>query len=290
MNKQTAVSSKWIKTRVMEGSAFLAAHIPTTRLLNRRTLSELLNRYGMVYVKPVKGSLGVGVMRIDQSTGSWVIQSGMNRTSFSTFEKAYQGLRKRINGKAYLVQRGIHMLRYKMKPLDFRVMVQKGNRVGWEVTGIAARVAHPGKAVTNGSQGGSIYAAKMLLRRTSGNAQAAKLSRLFKRLGLSTAKRLGATYPGMRELGLDIAVDGEHRAWILEVNTKPDPCPFTKLDDPAMLRKIVRYAKGYGRSYNLRCGKAKSGGIITHEISLFSRNHRASVTYYRSYLDIRRKT
>ncbi|WP_373232942.1 YheC/YheD family protein [Cohnella sp.] len=259
MNKQRAVSSKWTKTRVLARSNSLAPHIPTTRRLNRRTLSLLLKKHGMVYVKPVSGSCGIGVMRLDQQKGKWIVRDGRKRTKFGTFHAQFQWLRKRIRRKSYIVQRGIHVLRYKGRPIDFRVMIQKGRKAKWKVTGTAARVAHPRKAVTNGSQGGSIYSTRVLLRRTTGNKQARRLLSKFNRMARLTARRFSQAYPRMNELGLDIAVDRRNRAWILEVNTRPDPCPFTKLADSSMLRRIVRYAKGYGRNYSLKCIKAKRG-------------------------------
>ncbi|WP_239618156.1 YheC/YheD family protein [Cohnella mopanensis] len=259
MNKQTAVSSKWIKTKMLEGSSSLAAHIPTTLRLTQNTLNRMLTRYGMVYVKPVSGSLGIGVMRVERSKGKWKVQSGLKISSFSTFQKMFRWLRSQIRGTPYLVQRGIHVLRHRGRPLDFRVMIQKARLQGWLVTGTAARVAHPRKAVTNGSQGGSIFGAKSLLRRIAGRKQAAKALKTFNRLAYSTARRFTLAYPRMRELGLDIAVDTKDRAWILEVNTKPDPCPFTKLNDSSMIRNIVKIARGYGRTYCLECNKAKRG-------------------------------
>ncbi|QJD86152.1 YheC/YheD family protein [Cohnella herbarum] len=259
MSNETAVSSKWIKTKVLAGDPALAAHIPATRRLTQGTLMASLNRYRMVYVKPVSGSLGIGVMRIDRTGAGWTVQAGMSRRSFATFGAMYRWLFPRMGRKEYLVQRGIHVLRHNGRPIDFRVMIQKGRKVGWKVTGTAARVAHPGKAVTNGSQGGSIHGARSLLRRTVGPKTTLRLLKKFNRLAYSTARRFTLAYPGMRELGLDIAVDRKHRAWILEVNTRPDPCPFTKLDDPSMIRNIVRFARGYGRTYRLTCNKAKRG-------------------------------
>jgi glutathione synthase/RimK-type ligase-like ATP-grasp enzyme len=220
----------------------------------------MLDSRGMVYVKPVTGSLGIGVMKIEKLQGSWLVQDGRTRRAYSSYTSLYKWLRKRINGKPYMVQRGIRMLKDQGRPIDFRVMIQKGRKNGWKVTGVAARVAHPRLAVTNGSQGGSIHGARSILKRTAGSDNASRLLKKFNYLAHLTARELGNVYPRMQELGLDIAVDNKHRSWILEVNTKPDPCPFTKLDDTSMLREIVRYARGYGKTYELKCMKARRGG------------------------------
>ncbi|WP_256760619.1 YheC/YheD family protein [Cohnella sp. WQ 127256] len=261
MNKQTGVSSKWVKTRIIARSAFLSSHIPTTLRLTPHSLIKLLHQHGMVYVKPESGSRGVGVMRLDGAKGKWSVRDGMKQHTFTTFGVMFKWLRSRINGKSYLVQKGIHVLRHAGKPVDFRVMIQKGRKVGWKVTGTVARVAHPLKAVTNGSQGGSIYASKALLQRIAGQKRATRILKKFNRLAYSTAHCFGQSYPRINELGLDIAVDRKHQCWILEVNTRPDPCPFTKLADSSMLRTIVKYGRGYGRSYNLTCNKARKGRI-----------------------------
>jgi len=259
MNKPTAISSKWVKTKVLERSSWLADHIPETRKLTSESLERLLGRYRMVYVKPDSGSCGIGVMRIDRVKGKWIVRAGTERHSFDTYQAMRKWLSKRIKGNAYLVQKGIHVLRYLNRPFDFRVMIQKGQNAGWKVTGTAARVAHPRKAVTNGSQGGSIYSTESLLTRTAGGKRTTRLLKEFHQLAQKTAHQFASVYPRMNELGLDIAVDRQHRAWILEVNTRPDPCPFTKLRDSSMLNNILRYARGYGRTYNLRCGKARRG-------------------------------
>lgn len=260
MSNRTAVTSKWIKTKVLMRSASARKHIPTTQRLTKESLRKLLHRYRMVYVKPVSGSLGVGVMRIDRMRGKWVVHEGSKRIPFTHFHALYRWLHRRKKGKAYLVQRGIHVLRLGGRPIDFRVMIQKGRKLGWKVTGTAARVAHPRKAVTNGSQGGSIYAARALLRRLAGRQRESRISATFGRLAHSTANRFGKVYPRMKELGLDVAVDRKYRTWILEVNTRPDPCPFAMLRDGTMLRRIVRFARGYGRHYRLHCTKARRGG------------------------------
>ncbi|CAK4824486.1 unnamed protein product [Aphanomyces euteiches] len=142
------------------------------------------------------------------------------------------------------------MLRFQGRPFDFRVMIQKNPNGKWETTGIAGRVAHPSKAVTNGSQGGTIYPAGSLIKPA--------LIQTLGHIAHLTAVQFSLKYPLMNELGIDIAVDRHRKPWILEVNTRPDPCPFTKLADKRSINKIVAYGKAYGRRYCLRCIKAKS--------------------------------
>lgn len=259
MNRSTRVTSKWIKTKVLARSDYLNEHIPTTLRMTEKSLRSLLDSYGMTYVKPESGSCGVGVMRVERKSGKWTVQTGVRRLAFDTYREMYRWLSKRARGVSYLVQRGVRVLRSSGRPIDFRVMIQKGKRAGWKVTGMAGRMAHPLKAVTNGSQGGTIYEASALLRKLTDKGTRARLLREFDNLAHSTARRMARSYPGMRELGLDIAVDRKHRPWILEVNTRPDPCPFAKLADSSMLKEMVRYARGYGRIYDLSCTKARRG-------------------------------
>lgn len=251
------ISSKLLKTGVLLRHRGLARFIPLTRLFSRQVLYDMLERYGMVYVKPDTGSLGIGVMKVEKQGRAYRYQSGTRIFAFASFPALFESLRQRIGRRKYLVQKGIHVLRHGGRPYDFRVMIQKNPARRWEPTGIAGRVAHPRKAVTNGSQGGTIFPAGTLLLPHAGRTRSLALLGLMNRMARVTAAQLGRAYPAMNELGLDIAVDGRLHPWILEVNTHPDPCPFTKLPYQRMIRKIVAYAKSYGRRYNLTCNKAK---------------------------------
>ncbi|WP_199615152.1 YheC/YheD family protein [Paenibacillus alkalitolerans] len=256
-SRRKVISSKLRKTKILSRSAALIRYVPQTDVLTSGRLSQMLHRYGMVYIKPVTGSLGIGVMRIDNIGGSYRYQSGLRTYTFDTFRQMYASIRRRIDAKRYLVQRGIDMLRHKERPFDFRVMVQRNPSGSWECTGTAARLAHPNKVVTNGSQGGTIYPAGALLEEAAGKQIAGLLTEEMKKIAVFAAYQFSRFYPAMNELGLDIAVDGCLRPWILEVNTRPDPCPFTKLPDPAVIGKIKKYARAYGRVYNLACMKAR---------------------------------
>lgn len=73
----------------------------------------------------------------------------------------------------------------------------------------------------------------------------------LKRLGLEVAAHFEQSFPRMKEIGIDVAIDRSMKLWILEVNTKPDPRLFNRLDNKQTIRRIVRYAKAYGRTMDL---------------------------------------
>ncbi|WP_123043093.1 YheC/YheD family protein [Cohnella candidum] len=245
--------NKWSRHGVMSSSTELSAYMPETRKMSQGNLTSMLNKYGMVYVKPVNGSMGVGVMRVEKRGKGIRCQAGTVRRSFPDVASGYEAIRDFAGGKAYMVQMGIRLKKYRGRPFDLRIMVQRKPGGPWKVTGIAGRLAHPRKIVTNGSQGGTIYPASVLLPGSE-----ALINRM-KGISLRTVRRLHAVYPGLKQIGLDMAVDTQGRPWIIEANTKPDPCPFTKLPSHAALREIVSHGKAWGIHYKLKCLKSHRG-------------------------------
>jgi hypothetical protein len=266
------ISSKLVKARALSGSKELRSHLPVARKMNRDTLRGMLQKHGMVYIKPCCGSLGRGVIRIERLAGTsggdkkaerwrYQYQAGTRVRTFAGYDAAWSAIMKEIQGESYLVQKGIRLLAYEGRPFDIRVMVQRNLKRQWEASGIAGRVAHPRKVVTNGSQGGTIYPVEILLRAYASNEKGKALIAAMKELGVKAARQLAAVFPGIQEIGVDIALDRRLKPWILEVNTNPDPCPFTKLGDGRMLRRIIRYGKAHGRTYSLKCTKSKRGVV-----------------------------
>lgn len=241
------VKSKLAKTEVLNRNENLRDFIPLTRKLTEANLHDMLARYSMLYAKPDLGTFGQGVIRIESSDNGYRFQLGTSVHRYNTLNGLYQGILQHKKKGVYVVQRGIHLLKHKGRRFDIRVMVQQTPKGEWESTGIIGRLAHPSRIVTNYHSGGTPMSfATLTGRHMSAERRRSYIDRL-RRLGISVARQLQTQYPRIKELGLDVAIDTEFKPWLLEVNTRPDPYIFRKLENKSVFRKIYRYAVAYGR-------------------------------------------
>lgn len=244
------IKSKWAKTKVMLKSNYLRPYMPETRLFNYSNLKSMMEQYGMVYFKPINGTFGNGVTRIERThvpSIGYRYQLDTTILFFSSFNELYRKLARQKKKRSYIVQKGIQLLKHRNRRFDVRVMVQKNPQNQWEATGIIGRLAHPKKIVTNYHSGGTPMSLELLMSNHTNTSELAAFKNKLRKLSLNIAHNLQTAYPNIKEIGVDIAIDVRLHPWILEVNTLPDPFIFRKLDDQGVFHKIYRYAVAYGR-------------------------------------------
>lgn len=236
--------SKWIKTKVLLGNKAVSPFIPDTRQFGESALKSMLEKYSMVYVKPDVGTHGIGVIRAERlNHGKYIYQVDTRTKTFGDFGSFYGSIRKIAAKKRYLIQKGIHLMKYDKRRFDVRVMVQLSPKGKWETTGLIGRIAHPEKVVTNYHNGGKLMDTQRLLSASLKPDAIRKVTGQLENLGVTCARQLHKKYPGFRQIGLDVGFDASWKPWIIEVNTNPDPYIFSKLADKAAYRKVMRYRK-----------------------------------------------
>jgi glutathione synthase/RimK-type ligase-like ATP-grasp enzyme len=197
----------------------------------------------MVYVKPNIGSFGNGVIRVEWRQNAdkpYQYQLGLQQRRFGTAEELSRSLLDATGHRKYLIQQGIQLLTYRKHRFDIRVMVQRTLHDTWETTGVIGRVADPRKIVTNVHNGGTLKPVETLMSAYLSADRLQQFIRELRSLGVKVGRALQRRYPGLKELGIDVAVDHNNRPWILEVNTAPDPYIFRKLKDKSVYRKVYR--------------------------------------------------
>ncbi|MGC5324390.1 YheC/YheD family protein [Brevibacillus sp. SYSU BS000544] len=247
MGRIQRVFNKWSKAKLVMKHGELNNYHPKTKYLSEGSLHQMLKDYNMVYIKPVYGMHGKGVMRLDRKNSGYRLRSGSSKRKFSSYSSLYQKVRNTIKKKPYMVQKGIRLMKYQNCSFDVRVMIQKNNQKHWEYSGMLCRVANPKGIVTNLVRGGRVMPVDRLLQLYLSTKKSDELKAKMKKIGLKTAYHFQKRYPGIKELGLDIAIDREGKPWILEVNTMPDLYLFSRLSDKKMFRRIIKNAKDYGR-------------------------------------------
>ncbi|MCM3633747.1 MULTISPECIES: YheC/YheD family protein [Paenibacillus] len=240
-------SNKLIKTSILLGNEFIRAHIPSTSYMTRASLMRMVNKYGMVYVKPRNGSMGRGVIRIKKQGLRYSCHTGAKVKSYKSFDELYSAILKKTKGESYIVQKGIHSLRYHGKIYDFRVVVQRSPNGRFEVTGIAGRISKRGRVVSNGAGGGSVGSVDSLLTPYQRNVALPRM----KTLSLAVMHEVRKHWPSLNEIGLDIALDYNLKPWIIEYNTNPDHLMFVVLRDRQAVARIIHYGARYGKRYRL---------------------------------------
>lgn len=246
--RSSNMRSKWVKTKWLLKQPSLRKHVPHTKLFTKKNLSSMLTRYATVFFKPSNGSGGSNVIRIKRKRFGYQSQLHTVKTRYATKEKLYRKLKAHAKRRSYVLQKGVQLARTNGNPFDIRVMVQKTNAGRWISTGVFSKIGKPGKVATNYNQGGRVDFFTPTMKGAGYKpSEIHRKERQLKRLGVAVGNNFTRHIKGFRELGLDVALDNRGRMWILEVNTSPQFYPLKGLKDKTLYRRILSFAKQYGR-------------------------------------------
>jgi hypothetical protein len=245
------------KTEVFEAlnkDELLHGYLPESYLFkNYQMLKSMSSEHDTLFLKPITGSLGKGIIRIRKEPGGVYIchltnLSGARKQVFASLPAVFASLTGKLKTKHYQLQRGLDLITYDHRPIDFRALVQKGAKGEWTITSIVARIASTEHFVSNLARGGSLGTVKDTLSKTSlSPQQRVSVYGKLRRAALQIAKGIETYIPHhFGELGIDLAVDTHGKVWLLEVNSKPSKDENTPLSERKIrpsVKQVVQYAR-----------------------------------------------
>jgi hypothetical protein len=248
---------KWTLFEWLGKAQATRRYIPATRkLTSPRRLESFLSRYSVVYLKPVQGKAGKGIMRAEfhnenaSSAYRLSVQSGKKSqvSHHGDLSALWTSLKQYIDSEDYIIQQGVPLALYRKRPFDLRVLVQKNRSGTWSLTGVGARVAGKKSITTHVPRGGSIDEPDKLLASSFGKVQGVRIMKHVRHAVLTLAKRIEkASGHPLGEMSMDLGIDHSGQIWFFEANSRP-----MKFDEPEIRQKslenIIRYSRYLAKS------------------------------------------
>lgn len=243
--------------KVLEKNEKLINLIPQTVKCNScKDIERVMESYRSVYLKPDSLSKGKGVYKITKKSDNHY------KVEYRTAERNHVVTLNDIeeidilleqyseNGGGYIIQKEINKALFRGNTFDLRVLFQKDYSGTWKLSGIAARVAAEGSIITSPRSGGVVEDFSIILKEVFGQEPFSK-GGIYERLvyfGREICSSIEKAFGDCVELGLDMAIDINHKIWIIEVNGKPLKVSLKRLNNPEIMARYLRRPIEYAAS------------------------------------------
>jgi len=232
----------------------LQAYLPESySFKNFAMLKAMCKKHGIVFLKPITGSLGKGIIKIvRQPEGGYMCYftslNGGRKQSYPTLTSFFQAHSGKMKQRRYQIQQGLRLIEVGGRPVDFRALVQRSQTGEWTITSIVGRIAGNNTFVSNLARGGSLCTVLEAVTKsniTAGGKAGANAK--LRKASLDIAQGIERQIPGhFGELGIDLALDTSGRVWLLEVNSKPSKDDNTPSGDSKIrpsVKRLILYSQ-----------------------------------------------
>ncbi|TCP53776.1 YheC/D-like protein [Tumebacillus sp. BK434] len=203
-------------------------HPETVLLTSPKEVSGLLQRYPSVYLKPVLGSAGQGIIEIRQTgTGRYrvsAVKYGKDKRFFTkelTNAKVLEFVKRERKRLRYIVQAGCELLWVSDGKIDLRTHLQRNLQGEWELVGLIVKRGSPGSIVSNYHAGGSVHSWEWLKKWAENQGVGLPRRRAVIELSKEICAAYAVKHPHLASLGLDLGIDRDGKIWLLDVNARP---------------------------------------------------------------------
>ncbi|GAB4265123.1 YheC/YheD family endospore coat-associated protein [Thermincola ferriacetica] len=254
--------NKWETHTILSRNPEMAKYLPQTTLLrNFSDINEFLDKYGKVYIKPINGSLGANIIKLEKVLSGFQFQYRRKRKNQSGIwpdRPALQTeLTKLLGRRLYVVQQGLDLLTYQGRVFDIRVLLQKNGSGRWTTAATVARVASENNIFPNIAAGGTALPIEKVWESfTFGDWETSEVRQKLLDLSSNVHKTLEEELGNFAELGLDVGISKTGHVWLIEVNSKPSRKVFPKNQPHLKVQSIIniidyaRYLSGFPNPQN----------------------------------------
>ncbi|MDH5160824.1 putative amidoligase domain-containing protein [Heyndrickxia oleronia] len=229
-------------------------YLPDTCLLEKQSeITDMLNQYGEIYLKPIGGSMSMGVIRvIRRPTGIFWFDFSQNTTQqLSSTEELNEMAMQLMKKSSYIIQEGIRRKQVDGKNLEIRVYMQKNGQQKWLRTGMVSRMT--AEEVLTEETERNVRLSKILSKIYPNPLEKSKITQQLAEVSKRVVTTLEKEVGSFGELAVDLCIDQYDSVKLLEINAKPDnlfsQIKAYKLRNIAGLR-LINYAAslaGYDR-------------------------------------------
>ncbi|MBM7094939.1 YheC/YheD family protein [Bacillus sp. H-16] len=207
--------NKWRHIAILTGNSKTASYVPESRRMTSASFQDLIQKYGEVIIKPIRGSLGRKVIMIRKDGPHFKISSKTKKKLKVKIVKAtvLKKIITSLSGRKYIVQQKVRATKAADRTVEVRVSTHKKNASDWVVSAKALRLSKKKDFLTNISQGAKgvpfneKYFKKPNIKSTVESAS--------KELAKQLAKKIPAI-----DFGFDLMVDDEGNVWFIEANLR----------------------------------------------------------------------
>ncbi|WP_257349466.1 YheC/YheD family protein [Pseudalkalibacillus decolorationis] len=225
---------KWNIHQLLTEAQTVQKNLPETHIdPDESIIGSLLNQYGSVYIKPTNGSLGIGIQHLFKRKDDTHYYCKFQTNSKNRLRR-YTSLRRLLhkqfpNGmSSYMAQRGIELISWNGKPIDFRIHTNRDRSGAWRVSAMAAKLAGDGSITTHVTNGGRVLSVQELFHEIG---QPKSTVNDIHQIALEISDSLSNTIDGLiGEIGFDLGVDRAGHIWMFEANSKPGRSIFSHPD------------------------------------------------------------
>lgn len=236
--------------RIVWSAPHLRDYVPNAASATPYSIKIMMSRFPDLILKPVRGSVGQGIMRLRRDNKGWLFMYSRHRRLKTIRLQGAQlpsWAEQHFKTVPYLIQERIPLIEYEQRCIDLRVTVQRGITGAWDITGLFAKAAPKGSFISNVAKGGNAYPAEEILCKVMPPEQVNASLAHVKALALRIAMHLASKLPLLGDLGLDIGLTGDGRPFFIECNGRDQRYGFRKAGLPDTWKETYRQPMAFAR-------------------------------------------